>query len=592
MAPAAPEAVTTVSREDFGVSSKSSFGKGAGVYLYWLRSPGGLEVAVSTWGASTVAVRAPDRDGRVQDVTLNHADLGAIMQDVQYYGATVGRVASTIAGARYKLSGKEFKLSANINGQHHAHGGFRGFDKQVWHAEVLPPATPGAASVRFSYTSIDGEEGYAGTLHASVVYTVTAANDFVLEYSATTDKPTPINLTNHTYWNLSGDCARDILGHRMQICSSKIQKNPIDSAQLAPTGGTPYDFRAGGGDEQEDQEAGELIGARIAQTPDGVGYDTVYVLDDPPAGDGATAGEGGRERTAGSDGGTAVTSVPAAAAADIDGLEPELEPEQEQEPTPGSKRLGSLKMRPAARLVDEASGRVMKVVTNQPCLICYSANYLPRVRRGNDPSNADNAKKKNKKKDQKKKKRKNRKKDGGPEDGGVDTLGRKNQFSMQLLAAAVSSSEQQPEGEGVEQDDDDDDDQEEGEQEEGRAGRNEGGSAQAAGGTDPASRHRQWGAVCLETVNFIGSLRFKQLPSMVLHPGQEYYHKTVHTFSTIGPQNPDGSGGGGTEQANRVWPAQLPNSADGPEDGGDKGDGVGEGEKGAESSKYGVRAKL
>jgi aldose 1-epimerase len=194
-----PAGTVTVEREDFGVASKSP------IYLFWLRSPGGLAVAVSTWGASTVHVCAPDREGLIQEVTLNHPDLDTIMQETSYYGATVGRVASTIAGARYKLGRKEFKLSANINGQHHAHGGFRGFDKQVWHAEVLP-ATAGAASVRFTYTSIDGEEGYAGTLTASVVYTVTATNDLILEYGATTDKPTPINLTNHTVGLQHGCC--------------------------------------------------------------------------------------------------------------------------------------------------------------------------------------------------------------------------------------------------------------------------------------------------------------------------------------------------------------------------------------------------
>lgn len=181
----------TVGREEFGVAANSP------VYLYWLRSPAGLAVAVSTWGASVVHVCAPDRDGVAQEVTLNHSDLEKIMMETSYYGATVGRVASTIAGARYKLGRKEFTLSANINGQHHAHGGFRGFDKQVWHAEVLP-ATPDSASVQFSYTSIDGEEGYAGTLTASVVYTVTSTNDLILEYKANTDKATPINLTNHT----------------------------------------------------------------------------------------------------------------------------------------------------------------------------------------------------------------------------------------------------------------------------------------------------------------------------------------------------------------------------------------------------------
>ena len=326
----------TVKCEEFGVASKTA------VHLYRLRSSAGLEVAVCTWGATTVSVCAPDRNGLVQDVTLNHPDLASIQEQDNYYGATIGRVASTISGARYKLGNKEFKLSANINGQHHAHGGFRGFDKQVWQAEVLPSSSAEEASVCFCYTSIDGEEGYAGTLTARVTYTVTATNELVLEYWATTDKPTPINLTNHTYWNLSGDCAEDILSQRLVIHSSQMQQSPMESAKLTPTSGTPYDFRS-------DKQHGERIGSRIKDTPEGIGYDNVYVLDATPnAAESADAAGRAAKSDANrvEDGGTASDTPNTFAGGD-------------------GAWTGSSAMRPAARLVDETSGRVMEVLTNQ-----------------------------------------------------------------------------------------------------------------------------------------------------------------------------------------------------------------------------------
>jgi hypothetical protein len=261
---------------------------------------------------------------------------------------------------------------------------------------------------------------------------------------------------------------------------------------------TPYDFRAGL--SEDGAENAELVGARISETPDGMGYDTVYVLDDLPI---DTAPE-----AAGS-GDTAVSSAPAAsvstAAASAD-----LEPEPEVEPEVDVRRLGSTTMRPAARLVDEVSGRVMEVSTNQSCLICYSANYLqPKNSGANGEGGEQNGRKRGKR--GRRRGRRNGRNSQEDENSG-------SQKDKQAPPARTSGDS----GTGTT-----------------RKSNSAGGSVDESelldAEVDSSARHRQWGAVCLETVNYIGSLRFKQLPTMVLHPEQEYYHKTVHSFSTAGP---------------------------------------------------------
>jgi hypothetical protein len=275
----------TVAREEFGVDAESK----ATIFLYrWRNSrPDGLEVAVSTWGATVVSVRSADRQGNLAEVTLNHSDLRAIQMQRNYYGATIGRVASTLAGARFQLEGKEFKLSANVGGKHHAHGGFCGFDKVIWAAEELPPPVGqrmgAAAAVRFSYLSVDGEEGYPGAMATELTVCVTDDDELCLEYRAVVDKPSPVNLTNHTYWNLSGNCVATVLDHRLWLNSKAIQANPPESSRLHSIQGSVWDFRGEAG-------AGELIGRRIkavaaaqaelAKSPEGIpGYDNVYALE-------------------------------------------------------------------------------------------------------------------------------------------------------------------------------------------------------------------------------------------------------------------------------------------------------------------------
>ena len=243
-----------------------------------------------------------------------------------------------------------------------------------------------------------------------------------------------------------------------------------------------------------------------------MGYDTVYVLADPPI-DTAVAAEDGAQNSASSaaaGGGEHVSSAPAAATSisKASAEERGLEPEPEVEPQVDVRRLGSTAMRPAARLVDEASGRVMEVVTNQPCLICYSANYL-------QPKGSVT---KHEGKDSKTKRRRKREKDSGSHKDRQAGSNPPSRTSGDGSAGSATKSNSAG----------------------GSADESDLTDAEVGTPVDSSARHRQWGAVCLETVNYIGSLRFKQLPSMVLHPGQQYYHKTVHKFSTTGaPQKRD-----------------------------------------------------
>lgn len=310
-----------------------------------------------------------------------------------------------------------------------------------------------------------------------------------------------------------------------------------------------------------------MIGARIAETPDGVGYDTVYVLDDPPTEiplsspaevrrEHAGGGGGGGLRTAATGGGTAVESVssaPAAAfppSAEGQVLEPEPEIEPAQPKDVAIRRLGSTVMRQAARLVDEESGRVMEVQTNQPCLICYSANYLLPNRnaasaaadasKGKGNQGKGNSSNNNRKKNKKQKRSKRRRRQDGEQDqhqhessgGGTSNAAAVGSTSGNASGSDAENSRGGSGGDGGDRPAAGLDNAEASTVEEG----DEELTAVAESSSDSlAARHRQWGAVCLETVNYIGSLRFKQLPSMVLHPGQEYYHKTVHSFSTVQP---------------------------------------------------------
>ena len=193
--------------------AKAPFGQtkeGVAVELYTLTNHQGMVAKIMTYGATLTELHTPDAAGRMANVVLGYDRLEPYLAGTPYFGATVGRVANRIARGEFTLDGKTYKLAVN-NGPNHLHGGIRGFDKVVWRAEEVK--SPSGPAVRFSYRSVDGEEGYPGTLDVAVVYTLTDSNELRLDYTATTDKATPVNLTNHSYFNLAGDGSGDILGH-------------------------------------------------------------------------------------------------------------------------------------------------------------------------------------------------------------------------------------------------------------------------------------------------------------------------------------------------------------------------------------------
>lgn len=219
---------------------KSSFGKlpdGTAVDLFTLTNKNGLTAKITNYGTIITELHVPDRRGLLGDIVLGFDNLAQYLQTHPYFGATVGRVANRIAKGRFSLDGVTYQLAIN-NGPNHLHGGLVGFDKKVWNAE--PQA---GAAVRFSYTSRDGEEAYPGKLEATVVMALTDDNELRIDYTATTDKPTPINLTNHSYFNLLGQ--GEVLEHELLVAADYF--TPTD-AELIPTGeikavkGTALDF--------------------------------------------------------------------------------------------------------------------------------------------------------------------------------------------------------------------------------------------------------------------------------------------------------------------------------------------------------------
>ncbi len=246
------------------------FGKtpdGTPVEQYVL-SNGKMTVKVITYGAIVTEIDVPDRNGKPTDVVLGFDNLEGYLGNHPYFGAATGRVANRIAKARFTLDGKEYTLAAN-NGPNTLHGGKKAFDKVIWKATDV--SSPGAPAVKMSYLSPDGEEGFPGNLSVSVTYTVTAANELRIDYRATTDKATPVNITNHSYFNLAGPAAGSILDHEMMLAADHY--TPVDS-NLVPTGetasvqGTPLDFTRP-----------VALGARIDELKgEPGGYDHNYVL--------------------------------------------------------------------------------------------------------------------------------------------------------------------------------------------------------------------------------------------------------------------------------------------------------------------------
>ncbi len=300
-------------KDEAAKMKKQSFGTtadGRAVELYTLTNAKGAQVSIMNYGGIVVSLKVPDRGGAVSDVVLGYDSFEPYTKKSPYFGALIGRYGNRIGHARFTLNGVEYKLAAN-NGENSLHGGNRGFDKVVWNAKESTRG--GAPALELSYLSKDGEEGYPGNLQVNVVYTWTDGNELHIDYTATTDKDTVVNLTNHSYFNLAGQGEGDILGHELMLDASRftpIDAGLIPTGELRPVEGTPFDFRKP-----------TAIGARITQDDEqlkfGKGYDHNFVLDHP-------------------------------------GATPTL----------------------AARVRDPKTGRVLEVLTTEPGIQFYSGNFL------------------------------------------------------------------------------------------------------------------------------------------------------------------------------------------------------------------------
>jgi aldose 1-epimerase len=251
--------------------SRTPYGQidGKSVFLYTLKNKNGVEAQITNYGGIVVALKVPDRQGNFSDIVLGYDSLASYVKATPYFGALIGRYGNRIGKARFTLNGTEHQLAAN-DGANTLHGGLKGFDKVVWDADSTGPG----ATLTLRYLSKDGEEGYPGNLNVTVVYALTDSNQLRIDYAATTDKPTVLNLTHHSYFNLHGAGTGDILDHELFLNADRY--TPID-AELIPTGelrsveGTPMDFRTP-----------VAIGARINVEYDqlrfGKGYDHNWVL--------------------------------------------------------------------------------------------------------------------------------------------------------------------------------------------------------------------------------------------------------------------------------------------------------------------------
>jgi aldose 1-epimerase len=283
---------------------------GEAVELHTLTNASGMEVCFLSLGGIISAVKIPDRNGVIADVTPGYDTLEEYLRDTSYFGALVGRYANRIAHATFELDGVRYTLTAN-DGDSALHGGIPGFHHVVW--TVAPFAADGSVGAVLSYTSPDGEAGFPGTVDVRVTYTLTDANELCFEYTAQTDRPTPINLTQHTYFNLAGHAAGEILEHELFVNASHylpVDDDLVPLGAIVPVEGTPFDFRSA-----------HAIGRDLPRRGAGMpvdGYDHAYVLDDGTAG----------------------------------------------------------AMRLAARLYEPTSGRTLEIVTTEPSLQFYGGDQL------------------------------------------------------------------------------------------------------------------------------------------------------------------------------------------------------------------------
>jgi len=263
--PPTTKAKATVTRAPFG-----RLPDGTAVELLTLRN-GTTEMTVTTYGGIIVTLRTPDRQGRPGDIALGYDDLPGYLADTSYFGALIGRYGNRIGGSAFTLDGRRYRLAAN-DGPNHLHGGLRGFNRMVWAA--TPVERPGGVGVVLERTSPDGEEGYPGAVAVRVTYTLSDRNELRVDYEATADTATPLNLTQHTYFNLAGEGSGPILDHQLTIDADRIVAvgpGLIPTGALLPVEGTPFDFRA-------PTRIGARIGVEHEQLRLGRGYDHTFVL--------------------------------------------------------------------------------------------------------------------------------------------------------------------------------------------------------------------------------------------------------------------------------------------------------------------------
>lgn len=268
-------ACKSVDRGAKGSVTQQEFGKmpnGESVQIFTLKNKNGIEVSITNYGGIITSLKTFDGKGLLADVALGFDTLERYLQQHPYFGAIIGRYGNRIGKAKFTLDGVTYTLAKN-NGENSLHGGNEGFDKKLWKART--ESAEGAQTLVLEYTSPDGEEGYPGTLRTEVRYTLADDDSLRIDYRATTDKKTVVNLTNHTYFNLAGQGNGDILNHEIEIRASRF--TPVD-AGLIPTGelrsveGTPFDFR-------KPHRIGERIEANDEQIKLGGGYDHNFVLD-------------------------------------------------------------------------------------------------------------------------------------------------------------------------------------------------------------------------------------------------------------------------------------------------------------------------
>lgn len=285
--------------------------EGLPVKIYTLTNAKGMTVRISNYGAIVQSLTAPDRNGIYEDVVLGYDNVADYIEETPYFGAVVGRYGNRIAKGKFTIDGQDYTLANNDRGLSHLHGGEKGFDKVVW--DATPEVGRKTAMLKLHYSSTGGEEGYPGNLEVDVVYTLNNNDELMIEYTATTDKATPINLTNHSYFNLTADPSNTILNHELWLNADRfvsIDAESIPLGSLDPVKGTPFDFASG-------EKIGRRVNADNQQLKNGIGYDHCWVF---------------------------------------------------------AESDGSMKLQ--ASLYEAESGRFMEVLTEEPSIQFYSGNFL------------------------------------------------------------------------------------------------------------------------------------------------------------------------------------------------------------------------